>query len=122
MSNYRFDDESTLRERVKKLPFIKSQKIEWCPLKRNKKYIEMPYPKYNKEILKWIDDFYNLKLVEYNYTENYENYKEKIIEQLTDEELLSYLTFLIRGERFCDGLIAENLNNGIITKQRSDKS
>ena len=114
MSNYRFDDESTLRERVKKLPFIKSQKIEWCPLKRNKKYIEMPYPKYNREILKWIDDFYNLKLVEYNYTENYENYKEKIIEQLTDEELLSYLTFLIRGERFCDGMIATNLENGTI--------
>ena len=38
------------------------------------------------------------------------------IEELSVEELLNLLSYLIRGERFCDGLIAGNLKNGNIER------
>ena len=41
-------------------------------------------------------------------------YKYKTIEELSLEETLSYLTFIIRGERFCDGHIASYLEDGTI--------
>lgn len=90
--DFTFEDIETIQERVKKLPFIKSQKIEWQSSKENKDgTISMPFPKYEEKI-----------------------FEEKNIEEFSFEEILSYLTCIIRGERFCDGLIASNLENGTI--------
>ena len=71
---------------------------------------------YSEEVRSWIREFYNLKLVDINYLSNLRIYKYKKIEELSLEETLSYLTFLIRGERFCDGHIASALEDGTIEK------
>lgn len=114
-SDFKFEDFNTIKDRVKKLPYIKSQKVEWEGIKENDdNSFSMPFPKYDKAVIDWIEAFYNLKLLDYNYVENFNYLKDKTIEKMDFYESLSYLTYIIRGERFCDGLIASNLENGNI--------
>ena len=110
-------DLENLKENSKKLPKLKTQKVEWRKLKeREDGVIELGFPLYNEEVNKWIHEFYRLKLADYNYLDNVKIYKHKKIEELSLEETLSYLTFIIRGERFYDGHIAYYLGNGTIEK------
>ena len=114
-SDFKFEDFNTIKDRVKKLPYIKRQKVEWEGIKENDdNSFSMPFPKYDKAVIDWIEAFYNLKLLDYNYVENFNYLKDKTIEKMDFYESLSYLTYIIRGERFCDGLIASNLENGNI--------
>ena len=115
--NFKFDDETNLKENAKKLSKLKSRNVEWKkPKKREDGVIEIGYPMYDEEVQNWIHEFYDLKLLDYNYLDNFRIYKYKKIEELTLKETLSYLTFIIRGERFCDGHIASALENGTIEK------
>lgn len=43
-----------------------------------------------------------------------EKIKDKPIEELTRDEILTRMTFLVRGERFCDGTIEKALNDGTL--------
>lgn len=114
---YEFENEETLNERCRKLPFIKTQKTEWRIQNSNEgDTCVLPYPLYRDEIHDWIKAFYSLDLIDKNYIENYENIEDEEIECLSRNEVLTYLTHLIRGERFCEGLIAEVLENGIIER------
>ena len=113
--DFEFEDYKNIKDRAKKLPFIKSQKVEWQSSKENEDgSFTMPFPKYDKTIYDWIEAFYNLKLLDHNHLENFDYIKDKNIEDLNFDEILSYLTHIIRGERFCDGMIATNLENGTI--------
>ena len=115
--SFKFEDEKVLKENSKKLPKIKTQKVVWkAPRKQDDGIIHLGYPIYSDEVDNWVKEFYNLKLAEHNYLENYETYKSKKTKELTLEETLSYLTFIIRGEKFCDGHIARYLENGTIEK------
>lgn len=115
--NFRFDENTNIKENAKKLPKLKSRKVEWQkPKHRIDNVILLGYPVYDKEVENWIKEFYRLKLSDYNYLENFEIFKHKEIEKLLIEETLSYITYIIRGERFCDGHIALFLENGIIEK------
>ena len=115
--DFKFEDETLLKDNAKKLPKLKTQKVEWkLPKTRDDGVIEVGYPLYNEEVRSWIREFYNLKLVDINYLSNLRIYKYKKIEELSLEETLSYLTFIIRGERFCDGHIASALEDGTIEK------
>lgn len=113
---FKFKEKDTLLDRAMKLPFVKTQKVEWKSIKKNEDgTFSMPFPDYNDEVYDWIEAFYKLELIDYNYIENYnEGIKDKKIDELYFEEILSYMTYFIRGERFCDGLIASNLENGKI--------
>ena len=113
--NFKFDENTNIKENAKKLPKLKSRKVEWQkPRQRSDNVIELGYPLYDKEVENWIHEFYRLKLSDFNYLENYEIYKHKELEELSLEETLSYITFIIRGERFCDGHIAAALEDGTI--------
>ena len=115
--DFRFDEDTNIKENAKKLPKLKSRKVEWQKSKqRSDNLIVLGYPLYDKEVKNWIKEFYRLKLTDFNYIENFEIYKHKEIEKLSLEETLSYITFIIRGERFCDGHIASALENGTIEK------
>ena len=59
---------------------------------------------------------YDLDLTDKNYFENMEKIKGKPVPELTRDEILTRMTFLIRAERFCDGTIEEALN-----KWRNDR-
>ncbi len=115
--NFKFDEDIDLKENSKKLPKLKSRKVEWNqPKEREDGVIELGFPLYSEEVDNWIEEFYNLKLSDFNYLDNYRIYKYKKIEDLSLEETLSYITFIIRGERFCDGHIASYLEDGTIEK------
>lgn len=116
--NFDFEDEGTILERIKELPFIESQHTQWKKPKKNEDgTYTMPFPMYSKEVDKWVRVFYELELMDKNYIENYDKYiKNKNIEDLSAYEILSYFTHIIRGERFCDGMIASALESGLIEK------
>ena len=115
--NFKFEEGINLKESSKLLPKLKSRKVNWKePKKGEDGIIVMGFPLYDEEVKKWIDEFYRLKLSDYNYLDNYKKYKNKKIEELSLEETLLYITFIIRGERFCDGHIASFLENGTIEK------
>ena len=115
--DFKFDEDTNIKENAKKLPKLNSRKVEWQkPKRRSDNVIELGYPLYDNEVENWINEFYRLKLTDFNYIENFEIYKNKKIEKLSLEETLSYITFIIRGERFCDGHIASALENGTFEK------
>ena len=113
--NFKFDEDVNLKENSKLLPKLKSRKVEWKePKKGEDGVIEMRFFLYDEEVNNWINEFYRLKLQDYNYLDNARIYRHKKIEELSLEETLSYLTFIIRGEKFCDGHIAAHLEDGTI--------
>lgn len=68
------------------------------------------------EIDLWVHRFYELELEDTNYIDNYKFIENKNIKDLTLDEVLTKLTFFIRQDRFCTGLIASQIKNGIIEK------
>ena len=115
--NFKFEEGVDLIVNSKLLPKLKSRIVKWKePEIGEDGIIVMGFPLYDEEVNNWINEFYRLKLPDYNYLDNIRKYKRKRIEELSLEETLSYLTFIIRGERFCDGHIATALENGTIEK------
>lgn len=49
-----------------------------------------------------------------DYMKNYEKIQRKPAEQLSLDEISTMYTFIVRGERFCDGHIAAYINDGTI--------
>jgi len=73
------------------------------------------HPEYDKRM--W--DIFNLLVERQHIDSDYMNkayVREKEIEDLTIDEVYSYLTWLMRGERFCDGHVSEYVDNGILLK------
>lgn len=99
-------------ERCQKLPVIHTEKTKWSSEKNDNNVLTLPYPIYSVDISKWIDAFYKLELADMNYIENMKRISDKDISTLSRDEILTRMTALIRGERFCDGLIAEALSDG----------
>ncbi len=65
------------------------------------------------EIDIWIHRFYELELDDTNYIDNYKLIENKEIKDLILDEVLTKLTFFIRQDRFCTGLIADTIENGV---------
>lgn len=82
----------------------------------------MGYIKYDEGIEKFMEYFYDSDLVDSNYNDNLEKYRESIdsIAQLidnADKDLLkSILTYYVKQEHFCDGIWAEAIEDGIFIK------
>ena len=53
---------------------------------------------------------------DYEYRQHIEAVKQKPIAELTLSEISTYFTWIDRGERFCDGHIANFIDNGTVTK------
>lgn len=67
-----------------------------------------PYPIYDDEIYRAL----GMLRTDSNYLRNWEKIEEKPIEEMTRKEVATMLTFIIRGERFCDGHIAGYVESG----------
>lgn len=67
-----------------------------------------------KKVSAWHEALYDLNLTDKNYYNNYEKIKNKPIDELTRDEILTRMTYLVRAERFCDGVIEEALNDGTL--------
>ena len=76
----------------------------------------MPYFIYDKDVLEFIDDFYRLGIIDYSYNEHLEAIENKSMEELTESELITRLTFMIRGDRFSEGFLNSALKNGTVQR------
>lgn len=78
-----------------------------------------PYIKLEKTISAFLHDFYEGNYAIKNYldigTEICKSIKSgRSISDLSEKELLVYLTWIIRGDRFCDGLLLDCCKDGTV--------
>ena len=104
----------TINEKCGKLPVIKTQRSPWGGGLQPDGTSQFPFPIYSQAVTDWIQAMYDLDLTDKNYFENMEKSKGKPIPELTRDEILTRMTFLIRAERFCDGTIEDALNDGTL--------
>ena len=103
-----------INEKCQKLPVIKTHHNPWGGGLQEDGTLQFPFPIYSKSICDWIDALYKLDLTDRDYFDHFEKIKDKPIEELTRDEILTHMTFLVSGERFCDGTIEKALNDGIL--------
>lgn len=86
--------------------------------------IELPYPRYSEKVEDFTRVFYSMDVADNDYlvtiskndlTASPECFSA-YIEAASKEVLLAMLTYYIRQERFCDGLIASAIQNGDIAR------
>ena len=79
-----------------------------------KEIIQWPYPIYPEGLFELL---YGLFETDKDYIENYEKLGDPIdYGSLSEEESITVITHYLRGERFCDGLIAGALEDGTLIK------
>lgn len=89
------------------------RKIEWTPMKENDGVITLAYPIYPKEL----DCVFDILEPDYHYTENVASWREQPIpSEMTARQIKTMLTWIERGERFCDGNIAGEVDSGRLLK------
>ena len=101
-------------EKCRMLPVLTSRKTAIGGGDQVNGIFRQPFPIYDDEVCRWIEAMYELDLMDRDYLSNIEKMKDRPIEKLGRDEVLTRMTWLIRGERFCDGLIAEWLENGLL--------
>ena len=69
-----------------------------------------PYPNYRGEIFTVLDSLGT----DTNYLSKYEKLRDKDIDAMTADDLRVMYTFMLRGERFSDGTIAEYVEDGTL--------
>ena len=81
-----------------------------------KNTLMIPRCKPSKQLSKFMEYIYNNELMDKEYLENYEKIKDKEIKYMNYNEIITSLTFFLRGERFCGGFWYTNFKNGRILK------
>ena len=72
----------------------------------------MPFIDYSKTVLDFIKDFSESEYVRYDYSLVFPDIVDKPIDTLDQEQLCNLITGYIRGDRFSDGFLYEQLKNG----------
>jgi hypothetical protein len=81
--------------------------------------IQMPYVKYSHDIMRFVKDISPFMI------ENYNDEIQKLnigllqdirVETLNERQVLIVITKLVRGERFCDGLLLGAIKDGTMAK------
>ena len=104
-------------ERCRKLNIITEEdKATWQDAKKENEVIILGYPIYNENVNVWIDQMYNYNLMDLDYIDNYDRVKNKEIDSLSVDEILTIFTHYIRGERFSDGMIDTGIKDGTLVK------
>lgn len=82
--------------------------------------IQFPYPIYDNELESFINDCYMLGVIDTNYGATIKKYNLEQNSELKNEIdlanmelLLAILTCYVRGERFCDGMWAKAVKDGV---------
>ena len=107
---------STLNEKALKtaIDSVKTVgKIQWKGGKESDEIMEIPYPDYLDEI--WAS--FSIFDPDTDYSDNYEKYCKVILPtDMNVHQIRTMLTFIERGERFCDGHVQRYLENNILLK------
>ena len=73
-------------------------------------------PIYDPDISKLANEMYEEDLYDLNYFDNYKMIASKDIDTLNKKEIQTYITYILRGERFCDGHMIKFIENGTLEK------
>ena len=105
------------QERLQKLKKIieilkERPQIEWTDSGVSGGVLTIPYPIYPK----WVHEAFSFLRQDHKYLENMEVISNKHIRicEYGIDELTTHLTFIQRRERFCDGFIATQIDNGML--------
>lgn len=97
--------------------------IEWGGGKQPDGKVLFPFPIYPDVVNEFEEVFYNSDINDYKYREKMDKKgwwnvetMEKDIPSMTKNEVGTCITAIIRKERFCDGTIAQFLENGVLVK------
>lgn len=82
---------------------------EW---KTSPKDATQSYFSYTEDVLDFIKDFYRSKYVDHDYMKTYRQIKDKDISTLNKKEVCALLTAFVRGDRFSEGFLNDQLKNG----------
>ena len=102
------------------IPYFESDEKKYEMIVKDKAVL--PYCSYSDKVIEFIKLLYRLDVLDKNYLANYDKIKEKyhsenkldIIRVADLEELLTIMTFYVRGDRFCDGMLAEACDKKIL--------
>lgn len=78
--------------------------------------VTIPESMLGEKLKTFVRYFYDSDLVDKEYMENEKLIKEKDINELTYKEVGTELTSIIRGDRFCSGLIYSKVKDGTFLK------
>ncbi|HAE53225.1 MAG: hypothetical protein J6I55_12125 [Ruminococcus sp.] len=83
-------------------------------LTRCEKYFTDKDEKYlcDKKIKNWTKLFYDMELEDLNYMQNIENVLKKSVSQLTRDDILTKMTFLLRADRHGGNRFATAVSDG----------
>lgn len=114
-------DLSDINSRCQKLPKIKPQDFKWGGGLKNSKEGEIPqfpYVIYTENVLEWVRCYYKLELIMPNYIEyvNNADFRNKKSKDYSRNDILNLLTYYIRQDRFCEGLLAGKIKSGEVTE------
>ncbi len=79
-------------------------------LKSRPKVVWNPYPEYEPAVMTVLGSLQT----DTDYLRHYEKLKDKAIESMSLTEIATMYTRMLRGERFSDGFIAENIEDGTL--------
>ena len=104
-----------MKDRVLKyIDILKKENYgEW---KTSPKDETQPYFSYTSDVLNFIKDFYRSKYVDYDYMKTYRQIRDRDISTLNKKEVCALLTAFVRGDRFSEGFLYEQLKNGKVMK------
>ncbi len=85
------------------LPVLTQRQANWG---------ESGFPVYDGKVRLWIDLFFSLGLADYEFARNMQQLRGKAVEEMSVDEVLTYMTSIIRTEKYDDGVLARAIESG----------
>lgn len=87
--------------------------VEWTPSKETEPGVHtVPYPNYDRRLMEALWGALELVGTDYNYTDRVDEVRELSVPGMTRSHLSTFLTWVQRSERFCDGAIDGFVKDG----------
>lgn len=91
------------------------QIVKWQqPVTNNDGVITIGYPLYDHRVTDMFNHLSECNFTDFEYLKHIEAIKGKSPDTFSLEECKTYLTFIMRGERFCDGHIDSFIKDGTL--------
>jgi|GEM_PF-3352049 len=87
--------------------------VEWTPSREIEPGVHtMSYPRYDSRLMEALWGASELVGTDYGYIDRVDEVRELSIPEMSQSQLSTFLTWVQRGERFCDGFIADSVKEG----------
>ena len=111
------DPNRSVDEKCQELPVLEQQTTDWIELRSIMKgTVSKGFPDYSTEVNEWIKKFLRSDLGDVDYKEHFEKIRDRAIETLNRDEIITYMTWFIKEERSKAGLIAQALEDDVLPK------